>query len=48
MISKPVSASSFYHTCRYICNKPGAEIILTEGVRGYSYKVMADDFMMQQ
>lgn len=48
MISKPVPASSFYHTCRYICNKPGAEVILTEGVRGHDYKLMAEDFLSQQ
>ena len=48
MISKPVPANSFYHTCRYICNKPGAEVLLTEGVRGHDYKLMAADFETQQ
>jgi hypothetical protein len=48
MISKQVSASSFYHTCRYICEKPQAEVLLTEGVRGDDYKLMADDFETQQ
>ena len=31
MISKVVSADSFYHTCRYITNKPGAEVLEVEG-----------------
>ncbi|MCW3092199.1 MAG: Relaxase/Mobilization nuclease domain [Ferruginibacter sp.] len=48
MISKPVPANSFYHTCRYIANKQGAEILLAEGVRGHDYKLMATDFEMQQ
>lgn len=48
MISKAVPASSFYHTCRYISNKPGAEVLLTEGVREHNYKLMAEDFIRQQ
>jgi len=48
VISKPIPASSFYHTCRYICQKPGAEVLSTEGVRGHNYKVMAEDFIRQQ
>ena len=48
MISKPVPANSFYHTCRYISNKPGAELLVAEGVRGHDYKLMADDFQTQQ
>ncbi|MCW3090484.1 MAG: Relaxase/Mobilization nuclease protein [Ferruginibacter sp.] len=48
MISKPVRANSFYHTCRYIANKQGAEVLLAEGVRGHDYKLMAADFEMQQ
>jgi len=48
MISKVVAANSFYHTCRYICNKPGAEVLVAEGVRGHDYKLMAEDFVMQQ
>jgi len=48
MISKPVPADSFYHTCRYICQKPGAEVLIAEGVRGHNYKVMAEDFIRQQ
>ncbi len=48
MISKPVPANSFYHTCRYISNKPGAELLVAEGVRGHDYKLMVDDFQTQQ
>jgi hypothetical protein len=48
MISKPVPANSFYHTCRYISNKPGAELLIAQGVRGHDYKLMADDFQTQQ
>jgi len=48
MISKPIPAESFYHTCRYICLKPGAEVLVTEGVREHNYKVMAEDFIRQQ
>jgi len=48
MISKPIPADSFYHTCRYICQKPGAEVLVTEGVREHNYKVMAEDFIRQQ
>jgi hypothetical protein len=48
MISKPIPAESFYHTCRYICLKPGAEVLVTEGVREQNYKVMAEDFIRQQ
>ncbi|MEA3425076.1 MAG: relaxase/mobilization nuclease domain-containing protein [Bacteroidota bacterium] len=48
MISKYIPAHSFYHTCRYILNKPGAELLTAEGVRGYDYKLMAEDFQMQQ
>ena len=48
MISKHLPASSFYHTCRYISQKPGVEVLLTEGVRGHNYNVMAEDFIRQQ
>ena len=48
MISKIIQAHSFYHTCRYICQKPGAEVLHTEGVREHDYKLMAADFEMQQ
>lgn len=47
MISKVVPADSFYHTCRYITNKPGAEVLEVEGVRGHSFKLMAADFESQ-
>ncbi|MBI2283089.1 MAG: relaxase/mobilization nuclease domain-containing protein [Bacteroidetes bacterium] len=48
MISKSIPAHSFYYTCRYILNKSGAELLTAEGVRGYDYKLMAEDFQMQQ
>lgn len=48
MISKPVPANSFYHTCRYISNKPSAELLIAEGIRGHDYKLMAEDFQTQQ
>lgn len=48
MISKVVSANFFYHTCRYICNKPGAEVLKSEGLRDHSFKLMADDFETQK
>lgn len=48
MVSKVFSGHSFYHACRYIVNKPGAEVLACEGVRGHDYKVMSDDFILQQ
>ncbi|HEY4147312.1 MAG TPA: relaxase/mobilization nuclease domain-containing protein, partial [Chitinophagaceae bacterium] len=48
MISKQLQADSFYHTCRYVCDKPGAEVLLVEEVRGHDYRLMAEDFMIQQ
>ncbi len=48
MFSKIFSGHSFYHACRYIVNKPGAEVLEYEGVRGHDYRLMADDFIMQQ
>lgn len=48
MISKVLSAHSFYHTCRYVCMKQGAEVLLAEGVRSHSYQLMAEDFIRQQ
>lgn len=48
MISKVVSTFSFYQTCRYVCANQGAEVLLAEGVRSYSYLLMADDFTRQQ
>lgn len=47
MISKVFDGHSFYHACRYMCNKAGAEVLEAEGVRGYNYKYMADDFLRQ-
>jgi hypothetical protein len=47
MISKVFDGHSFYHACRYMCNKPGAEVLATEGVRGHNFKLMADDFLLQ-
>ena len=48
MLSKVFSGHSFYHACRYIVNKPGAEVLECEGVRGHDYRLMAEDFIMQQ
>jgi hypothetical protein len=48
MISKVVPADSVYHTCRYICNKPGSEVLATDGVREFDYSLMAEDFIHQQ
>jgi hypothetical protein len=48
VISKPLPANSFYHTCRYVCQKKGAEVLTAEGVRGHDYKLMAEDFLRQQ
>src|SRR3954470_22780893 len=48
MFSKVFSGHSFYHACRYIVNKPEAEVLEYEGIRGHDFRVMADDFIMQQ
>ena len=48
MISKHATANSFFHTCRYVCVKPGAEVLVSEGVRGHDYTLMAEDFLAQQ
>jgi hypothetical protein len=48
VISKVVPADSVYHTCRYIYNKPGSEVLATDGVREFDYKLMAEDFIRQQ
>jgi len=48
MLSKVYLGHSFYHACRYIVNKPGAEVLAFEGVRGHDYKLMSEDFIMQQ
>jgi hypothetical protein len=38
---------SFYHAGRYVSKKPGAELLDYLGVRGYDYKLMAEDFIAQ-
>jgi hypothetical protein len=48
MLSKVYPGHSFYHACRYVVNKPGAEVLEYNGVRGHDYKMMSDDFIMQQ
>ena len=48
MISKILPADSFYFTCRYIHQKQGQEVLLSEGVRAHDYKLMNDDFEMQR
>jgi hypothetical protein len=48
MLSKVYSGHSFYHACRYIVNKQEAQVLACEGVRGHDFKVMSDDFIMQQ
>jgi hypothetical protein len=48
MVNKVFSGHSFYHACRYVVDKPGAEVLEYEGVRAHNYKVMSDDFIMQQ
>lgn len=47
MISKVFEGHSFYHACRYMCNKPGAVVLATEGVRDYDHKAMSEDFILQ-
>ncbi len=47
MISKVFDGHSFYHASRYVCSKSGAEVLEAEGVRGYDYRLMADDFNVQ-
>jgi len=48
MVSKVFPGHSFYHACRYVVNKQGAQVLAYEGVRGHDFKVMSDDFIMQQ
>lgn len=48
MVSKVFSGHSFYHACRYVVNKPGTEVLECEGVRGHDFKVMSNNFIMQQ
>ncbi len=48
MLSKFYHGHSFYHACRYIVTKQNAKVLYSEGVRGYDFKLMTDDFIMQQ
>ena len=48
MISKVYHGHSFYHACRYIVTKQGAEVLHSEGVRSHDFKLMAKDFLLQQ
>ena len=49
MISKVVIGNGFYGACRYVCmDQKRAVVLVTEGVRNYHYKLMADDFKIQQ
>jgi hypothetical protein len=45
MVSNVFPGHSFYHAGRYISKKPGAELLDYLGVRGYDYKLMAEDFI---
>jgi hypothetical protein len=47
MVSNVFPGHSFYHAGRYISKKPGAELLDYLGVRGYDYKLMAEDFIAQ-
>ncbi len=48
MLSKVYHGHSFYHACRYIVTKQNAKVLYSEGVKGHDFKLMADDFIMQQ
>lgn len=49
MISKVITGKSFYGCCRYVCaDEQRAEILEAEGVRGYSYRHMGNDFEAQR
>jgi DNA-binding protein len=49
MVSKVILGRSFRGCCRYVCQDLDRAVVLeTEGVRGYDYKLMADDFEIQQ
>jgi hypothetical protein len=47
MVSKVFPGHSFYHAGRYVSLKPGAVLLDCLGVRGYDYKLMAEDFIAQ-
>lgn len=45
MISKVITGKTFYGCCRYVCkDEKRAEILCSEGVRDYDYRLMALDF----
>ena len=47
MVSNVFPGHSFYHAGRYVSKKPSAELLDYVGVRGYDYKLMAEDFIAQ-
>lgn len=47
MISKVFPGHSFYHAGRYVCEKKGAELLDSFGVRAFDPKLMAEDFAAQ-
>src|SRR5258708_6177174 len=47
MVSNVFPGHSFYHAGRYVSKKPGAEVLDYLDVRGYDYKLMAEDFIAQ-
>jgi hypothetical protein len=47
MVSNVFPGHSFYHAGRYVSMKPGAELLDYLGLRGYDYKLMAEDFIAQ-
>jgi relaxase-like protein len=47
MVSNVFPGHSFYHAGRYVSKKLGAELLDYLGVRGYDYKLMAEDFIAQ-
>lgn len=48
MISKTLTAHSFYATCRYVLQKPGAEVLVADGVRAHDARLMATDMEQQR
>ncbi len=48
MLSKVYHGHSFYHACRYIVTKQDAKVLYAEDVRGHDFKLMAEDFILQQ
>jgi Relaxase/Mobilisation nuclease domain len=47
MVSNVFPGHSFYHAGRYVSKKSGAELLDCMGVRGFDYKLMAEDFITQ-